>query len=562
MSIFNNLTFASVLTLGMLFSMMGFFVILALFLTGAIGLLFSIALIVVFNIILFFISPIIMDLMLRFLYKSQEVKPDAFIEMVGEPAQVIRRIMAEKKYVNVRNFYIIEDNTPAAFTYGSLPSEARIAVSRGLLDMLSKDELEVVLAHEMGHIVNLDFMIMTLAQTLVQIFYTIYSSMIRGVTRKSSGGSSKKGNGAAFMLLFALLAYSFYIISRYMVLYLSRVREYYADEFAIRFTKKPKALAMSLIKIAYGLGIAPAENWARFKGMEALCISTPTSFAVKPSNDPDDFVKYTDFDFKSPWAGLVELDSTHPLIGKRVKRIYEIGNQMGLIKTLPKDMVNVKEQIVKANPLLLGLYVLSMPLFIVGVYVLSFMLGLLGVLLIGPLGASVSIMLLIGAVGISLLATGLLQLFRYSDNKAHSLEDLLMDETASPVSGKAISIEGKALGRGNAGYVLSTDLYVNTKENVFLLIKTGFAIPLINILISIIRIFGMQKLLGQDVKVRGWFFRGNGYWIDGDKIEYSGGTIWDNYMKIGAILNGIFIMLIGVVVMFLALLSPALLLAL
>ncbi|MEM3364042.1 MAG: M48 family metalloprotease [Candidatus Micrarchaeia archaeon] len=563
MRIFNNLVFASVFTLVLLFSMVGFFVILAFFLTGALSLIFAIAFIILFNFILFFISPILMDLMLRFLYKSEEVKLDAFISRIGRPAEVIHRVMAEKKYINIRNVYIINDNTPTAFTYGSLPSEARLAVSRGLLEMLNEDEIEIVLAHELGHIANLDFIIMTIAQTIVEIFYVIYTSLLKSAkSGAQSSRGSKKGGGILFILLFAILAYSFYVISRYVVLYLSRVREYYADEFAVKHTRKPKSLAMALIKIAYGLGIAPPEQWNKFKGLEALCISSPTSFVIKPSNNPDDFIKYTDFDFKSPWASLVELDATHPLIGKRVKRIYEVGIEMGLIDRLPKDIANVKEHVVKANPAVIGLYILAMPLFIVCAYILSFIIGLVGVFAAGAVGAGIALMILAGAVGISIIAKGILQFLRYADRNEHQLEELLMDETASPVQGKALSIEGTALGRGEAGFLLSTDLYVRTKENVFLLVKTGFAIPILNFVIGILRIFRMEKLLGQDVRIKGWFFRGNGYWIDGDKIEFKIGDKWENLMGIGAIINGLLYLVTGGFVMVLALFAPLLLLVL
>jgi len=556
MTVINKLTLASVLTFGFLLSMLGFFVILAALFTGVIGLALGIVLIVLINIVVFFISPIIMDLSLRFLYSAREMKLDEFVKTYGAPAEVIMRIKEEKKYVNVKNVYVIDDNTPAAFTYGSLPSEARLALSRGLIDMLSKDELEIVLAHEMGHIANLDFMIMTLAQTFVQIFYMIYSSILKSAMRPRGNSRERKDGSAVFLLLIAVLAYAFYLISRYVVLYLSRVREYYADEFAVRFTKKPKALAMSLIKIAYGLGIAPSEQWAKFKGVEALCIAAPAPFAVKPSNDPDEFVKYTDFDFKSPWATLVELDSTHPLIGRRVKRIYELGMEMGLIKSLPVDLKNAEEERVKPDYLRLGLYLLSMPIFVLSVYIVSFAIGLVGVLIFGAPGISLSLALLIGAVGLSIVASGLLGIMRYLDSRQYTLENLLMDETASPVSGKFVEIEGKAIGRGEAGYVFSTDLYVNTKENVFLLVKTGFAIPVLNFIVGIIRIFGMGQLLGQNVKIKGWFFRGNGYWINGDHIEFSGGTKWDNYMKLGSILGGILYILIGGLVMLFALFSP------
>ena len=86
----------------------------------------------------------------------------------------------------------IPDRNPTAFTYGLLRSNARIVVTQGIFEFLSEDEQRAVVAHELGHIVNRDFILMTMAGMLVQILYQVYAALAR-----SSGGSSdKKGKGA------------------------------------------------------------------------------------------------------------------------------------------------------------------------------------------------------------------------------------------------------------------------------------------------------------------------------------------------------------------------------
>jgi Zn-dependent protease with chaperone function len=128
-----------------------------------------------------------------------------------------------------------------------LPNSARLVVSQGLFTYLDDDEIATVYAHELGHIVHWDFAVMTLASTLVQITYLIYS-FARRLVVKAATRSSKNAAGTA-----ALVAYVFYIIGTYLLLYLSRTREYFADHFAAETTGNPNALSRALVKIAYGI---------------------------------------------------------------------------------------------------------------------------------------------------------------------------------------------------------------------------------------------------------------------------------------------------------------------
>jgi Zn-dependent protease with chaperone function len=138
----------------------------------------------------------------------------------------------------------IPDRNPTAFTYGLLRSNARIVVTQGIFEFLSEDEQRAVVAHELGHILNRDFMLMTMAGMLVQILYQVYAALMR-----SSGGSSDKKGKGAIIGLAALLCY---YIGIYLLLYLSRTREYLADAFSASRVE-PRHLATALIKIAYGI---------------------------------------------------------------------------------------------------------------------------------------------------------------------------------------------------------------------------------------------------------------------------------------------------------------------
>ena len=118
-------------------------------------------------------------------------------------------------------------------------------VTQGIFEFLSEEEQRAVVAHELGHIVNRDFILMTMAGMLVQILYQLYAVFAR--SQRSS--SSKEGNKLAVIGIVALVGY---YIGIYLLLYLSRTREYLADAFSASRVE-PRHLASALVKIAYGI---------------------------------------------------------------------------------------------------------------------------------------------------------------------------------------------------------------------------------------------------------------------------------------------------------------------
>ncbi len=119
----------------------------------------------------------------------------------------------------------------------------------------SEQEVKAVVAHEMGHLVHWDMVLMTVAQMVPLILYYIYRTLIR---MKSRG----RDKSAGARLAIALGAYILYIISEYIVLWFSRTREYHADRFAGEVTGDPNALSQALVKIAYGLAGAGSNQSA------------------------------------------------------------------------------------------------------------------------------------------------------------------------------------------------------------------------------------------------------------------------------------------------------------
>lgn len=151
--------------------------------------------------------------------------------------------------------YIIEDDAPNAFAVGRKPETASVAVTTGLLARLNRDELQGVVAHEIGHIVNLDVRFMTIASIsvggIVMLSDLFWRSLFHGGGRRLGGRRGGFGKGALPLIVIAIvLAIIAPFIARILYFACSRGREYLADASAARYTRYPEGLASALEKIA------------------------------------------------------------------------------------------------------------------------------------------------------------------------------------------------------------------------------------------------------------------------------------------------------------------------
>jgi heat shock protein HtpX len=180
--------------------------------------------------------------------------------------------------------WIVDDPDPNAFATGTDPLHAHVAVTRGLLELCTRDELQAVIGHELGHVKNLDVRLMTMLAALVGAVALMHDGatrVLRGGGRMGggggggSGGGGKKGGGGALLLVLLVVWIVSWllapIITQVLVLAVSRKREYLADAMSAQFTRNPLALASALQKIE-GAG---APTAAIKRGAAHLCITDP-----------------------------------------------------------------------------------------------------------------------------------------------------------------------------------------------------------------------------------------------------------------------------------------------
>ncbi len=543
-----SLTLASGVTITLLFGMvlaLGLSVVLILGSNNPqIGLLTAIGFTLVFNLAAFFLSPFLMDLTQRWLYHTRWVELTEVETLSPETARVIRRVCQQKK-LKIPRLGIIDDQNPTAFTYGSLPNSARLVVSQGLFTYLDDDEIATVYAHELGHIVHWDFAVMTVASTLVQICYLIY------ITARSLGRGRGDNRIKGAIQTAALVAYVFYFIGTYLLLYLSRTREYFADHFAAESTGNPNGLSRALVKIAYGIleeGSRAKEPSRLVEGTRALGIydakaAASTGTAYRIASDPQKIGRVFLWDMFNPWGWWMELSSTHPLTGKRVRALSTYAEQLGLetefdmgrVIGLGKDLNKSKLY----SNFLLDIVLYSAPT-----------IGLFAGLAIGAILASNSAnaRFMVGApfigLGIGLLIKALVMFPDYSQAQATDVLTLMSDPYASPLRGQPVKLEGQLIGRGDAGYKYGSDLKIQDPTGMLYLHYASRFGPIGNFLFGMKRV---QSLIGAQVGALGWFRRGIAPWMDTIQINSESGTIINSYHRFWSFILGGGLIILGVV---------------
>ncbi|MDJ0843260.1 M48 family metalloprotease [Crocosphaera sp.] len=544
----DSLAFASnftiILLLGMVLSLsLGVFLLFDrqhLFL----GLMISLAVTLVFNGVTFFLSPMIMDFSQKWLYKTRWVNLTEIKRHSPEAAEMILRVCRERQLPHPR-LGIIADQNPTAFTYGSLPGNARLVVSEGLFTYLDDDEIATVYAHELGHIINWDFAIMTLASTLVQITYLVYL-FVRGWSDNGNSDNKLKYG----LKVASIAAYVFYIIGTYLMLYLSRTREYYADHFAAEITGNPNGLSRALIKIAYGITEEfknNAQTSRLLEGTRGLGIcdgkgSVAAGTLYRSKSDVQRLGKTFIWDLFNPWAKLVEFNSTHPLTGKRIQALCTYAEQMNIGSQF--NMASVIKEGNKLNKQKLMTDFL-VDLVIGNSHIIGAIVGLFFglILTISLKNYKLLISFVAFGFGSGFMIKTILMYPDFTKAQDSDILTLMSDPYGSPVRGKPVQLKGQLIGRGEAGYAFGSDLKLQDKTGM---IFTRYASRFGAIGNFFLGATQAEKLIGTPVGTVGWFRRGVAPWFDFMELSNKEKTI-KSYPRFSGFVTGSLIIVIGLI---------------
>jgi len=315
-----KLRFSIIGTLAVIIGLSTLFFTVILSLAG-VSLMLLLLIVPVINIVQWLIAPYLIDAM----YRAKEVKKSEDPELHGMVERLSKKSGMKMPKVMKANIPI-----PNAFAYGSPIAGSRVAVTKGLLETLEPEEVEAVIGHELGHLKHRDVQVMMFVSILPAIFYFIGYSMLLS---SMFGRRDERGGGGAALIGIASI-FLYWVLTMF-TLYLSRLREYFADRHSASIVEEgPRKLSEGLAKIVQSTSRVKKirRDANSFNSFKALFISDPdhaeldsASIGQMGARAADRKLveevlkrKVTTFD------RVMELFSTHPNIVKRLKALQEL----------------------------------------------------------------------------------------------------------------------------------------------------------------------------------------------------------------------------------------------
>jgi len=313
------------LLVGLMFAILfGIFVGIGYYLqiTGVYFYLFMVGIAAGFVFLQYIIGPKIVEWSMRVKYVSEQEFPRLH-QMVAELAD--KAGLPNKPKVGVSQLPI-----PNAFAFGRTKKSSRVCVTRGLLDLLSDDELKAVLGHELSHIKHRDVAVITMLSVIPMVCYMIYISFLWG-------GMGRRDRDSGGAIAIGILALVVYFITNLLVMYGSRIREYYADQGSAELGNQPHYLATALYKLTVSTARTPKQALKQTEGMKAFFINDPSRamYEVRELKDIDlDMSGTIDQNELMMLSSkkislkasdkLLEVLSTHPNVVKRIKHLASL----------------------------------------------------------------------------------------------------------------------------------------------------------------------------------------------------------------------------------------------
>lgn len=448
---------------------------------------------------------------------------DGSTQLPAANREFVERLCKERD-IKVPRIGLIYSGTPNAFSFGHIPSNARVVVTTGLLEVLTPEESNAVLAHEIGHVEHWDFVVMTIAALAPLLLYQIYVF-------------TERINNAKVI---AYTAYACYWVSQFIVLLLNRTREYYADHYSAEVTHEPNQLSSALIKIAYGMvridgeyqkvmkfgssdeksDMRKAQRWNGVLGMMGISnLHAGSALALSGAN-PTDAAAVMRWDLVNAWSRLYQLNSTHPLTALRVRALNSEAEAMNQVAEYPMP----QDARIQWARFPLEFFIWAAP-WIGGI---AFLATFWYSRYIASLGLELSphtpqyLLIFTGA------AWMLRIWYRYhGEFQAAEIGTLIEDVEVSEMRPRAVRLKGEILGRGVPGAFWSPDLVMRDSSGmIFILYRQS--IPFARFLFAITK---AEDYIGQPVEIEGWFRRGLRPYVEMSRLSVVNGPTHRAYSR-------------------------------
>jgi heat shock protein HtpX len=282
------------------------------------GFYFYLGISLVMMLIQYMVGPKIVEWTMQVRYLTRQENPKLFVMVEN---------LARQAAIPVPKIGVARIAIPNAFAFGRGIRDGRVCVTEGILRLLNDDELRAVLGHELSHLKNRDVLTITLLSVIPMIMYRIAWQFLFFGRRRDSG---RGGN----TMLIGLAAFLFYFITNLLVLYASRIREYFADRGSVALGNSPSALASSLYKLVYGCARMDKDSLKETEGLKAFFVNDPSQaineirelrqldLDKSGTIDASELAALSNKNIRLGFGDrMLEMLSTHPNMLKRIKRL-------------------------------------------------------------------------------------------------------------------------------------------------------------------------------------------------------------------------------------------------
>lgn len=292
---------------------------------GAGGFLVYAIIAIIITFLQYLIGPSLVGMMMRVKWVGEREEPELH-RMVGELAW---EAGIPKPKVGVSQLPI-----PNAFAFGRSQGDGRVCVTTAITQLLNKDELRAVLGHEISHLKHRDMLVITMLSVIPLILWLLaWGTMWGGMLGDQRGG-------CGYAAIVGLFAFFLYFITNLLILYASRIREYYADMGSVKLGNPPSQLASALYKLVYGnarVARSHGKQLKQIEGAKAFFVNDPSrawnelrdlSQVDKDMNGTIDSSELMDLRTKKVKISfaerLMEINTTHPNMLKRIKHLSSL----------------------------------------------------------------------------------------------------------------------------------------------------------------------------------------------------------------------------------------------
>ncbi len=518
----------------------------------------------------FFGAPYLLEFVLKHVYQMQPLSI-ARLGQVSPEAQRRIQTASQQRHQPLPELGLLATTAPIAFTYGTGAKNARIVLSRGLLDQLNDDEIAAVCSGEMGYINPFNLGLMTWIVTLLQIPYLLYRIAAELADYLAVSGRRQRYRvvkflalvGGYFFAFISAIGYIAFDLLRWVGLWFARERSVVADHSAANLTGNPNGQARALLKMAYGMSQDIQTQRQTDFLLEAFELAMPIGdrqaitlgslLGLMPVENA------LAWDWGNEQRHYLSLNNSHTLLGERLVCLMDYAQQW----QLPQEMAMSQPELPKAQlkskwPQLL---VAGLPFACAAIgYVLAVMLWLvawlsfqLGWSQLAWLGSDWRLMYAFPLIGFGI---GTLVRFnryfpdlpsswkRRPPKDVNDLAALIQAPQALPHRAHPTALTGYLIGRHGVSNWLCQDLLMQSQRVLVRLHYPSYLGWLTNLFWAENR---ATDLLGQNVSAIGWLRRGANPWMDVELLQNSSGKARRGGHQVWSVIVGITAVAIGVI---------------